>query len=128
MRISRQRERGRPRHPGILTPAEWQVAALAAAGLSNGEIAARRGVSVNTVRAQLASTLGKLEMTRRRELRGWEGLMVTERQANVILRCSFCGKTDTRVELLLAGPNGIHICDECVDACNRIIATARAAG
>lgn len=39
-----------------------------------------------------------------------------------ILRCSFCGKTDKQVHKLIAGPNGVYICDECVDLCDEILA------
>ena len=38
------------------------------------------------------------------------------------LHCSFCGKAAAEVEKLAAGPGGIHICDECVDACQAIMA------
>ena len=37
------------------------------------------------------------------------------------VRCSFCGKTQDQVRKLIAGPNGIYICDECVDICADII-------
>lgn len=37
--------------------------------------------------------------------------------------CSFCGKTEDKVKKLLAGPSGVCICDECVDACADIIKT-----
>lgn len=37
------------------------------------------------------------------------------------IRCSFCGKTQDQVRKLIAGPNGIYICDECVDVCADII-------
>ena len=37
------------------------------------------------------------------------------------LRCSFCGKTQNQVRKLFAGPNGVYICDECVDVCSEII-------
>jgi ClpX C4-type zinc finger len=30
-----------------------------------------------------------------------------------LARCSFCGKPDTKVDKLVAGP-GVHICNECV--------------
>lgn len=37
------------------------------------------------------------------------------------IRCSFCGKAQDQVRKLIAGPNGIYICDECVDICADII-------
>ena len=36
------------------------------------------------------------------------------------LLCSFCGKNQTEVKKLIAGPS-VFICDECVDLCNDII-------
>lgn len=36
------------------------------------------------------------------------------------LRCSFCGKSQTEVKKLIAGP-GAYICNECIDLCNDII-------
>ena len=36
------------------------------------------------------------------------------------VRCSFCGKTQSRVERLIAG-NGSFICDECIRLCMSII-------
>lgn len=38
------------------------------------------------------------------------------------IQCSFCGKTQDEVKKLVAGPNGVFICDECIDACYDIIA------
>lgn len=35
-------------------------------------------------------------------------------------RCSFCGKAQTEVKTLVAGP-GVFICDECVQLCRQII-------
>ncbi len=35
--------------------------------------------------------------------------------------CSFCGKPQEEVMKLIAGPNGIYICDECVEICSDII-------
>jgi ATP-dependent Clp protease ATP-binding subunit ClpX len=32
-------------------------------------------------------------------------------------RCSFCGRSDLEVEHLLAGPNGVFICNRCVERC-----------
>ena len=37
------------------------------------------------------------------------------------IRCSFCNKTQDQVRKLIAGPNGVYICDECVDICADII-------
>ena len=36
------------------------------------------------------------------------------------LSCSFCGKKQSQVKKLIAGPN-IYICNECVDLCNDIL-------
>ncbi len=38
-----------------------------------------------------------------------------------VLKCSFCGKADSQVRKLIAGPKGVYICDECVEICNDII-------
>ena len=35
--------------------------------------------------------------------------------------CSFCGKSEDKVNKLLAGPSGVCICDECVDTCVAIL-------
>ena len=36
-------------------------------------------------------------------------------------RCSFCGREEDRVFLLIEGPSGTHICDDCVEKCHRIV-------
>jgi ClpX C4-type zinc finger len=38
------------------------------------------------------------------------------------LYCSFCFKSQHQVKLLISGPTGIFICDECVDLCNECVA------
>ena len=38
------------------------------------------------------------------------------------LHCSFCGKPQDQVRKLIAGPNGVVICDECIDACREMLA------
>ena len=35
--------------------------------------------------------------------------------------CSFCGKTSDQVRRLLSGPNGVYICDECIELCSVIL-------
>jgi len=39
-----------------------------------------------------------------------------------IFLCSFCQKNKNDVRKLIAGPNDVFICDECVDLCNDILA------
>ena len=36
------------------------------------------------------------------------------------IRCSFCGKRETHVDRLIAGP-GVYICSECVQACSELL-------
>ena len=36
------------------------------------------------------------------------------------VRCSFCGKTQSQVKRLIAGPD-VNICDQCVEMCNSLI-------
>ena len=43
------------------------------------------------------------------------------------LRCSFCGKLQSEVEKLIAGPT-LYICNECVSICNEIIREGGEAG
>lgn len=38
-----------------------------------------------------------------------------------IMKCSFCGKSDSEVEQMVSGPNGIFICNDCIDICNEIL-------
>ena len=35
--------------------------------------------------------------------------------------CSFCGKSEDEVKKLLAGPNGVFICNECVKVCEDVL-------
>jgi ATP-dependent Clp protease ATP-binding subunit ClpX len=37
------------------------------------------------------------------------------------VKCSFCGKTQDQVKRLVAGPNDIFICNECIKLCDSII-------
>jgi ATP-dependent protease Clp ATPase subunit len=47
---------------------------------------------------------------------------------NIIMRkskkqiyvCSFCGKHQDQVRRLIAGPGGIYVCDECIDAFSKV--------
>ena len=46
--------------------------------------------------------------------------MASNRGDNQELHCSFCGKPQSQVRRLIAGPR-VYICDECVDMCSGII-------
>ena len=36
-------------------------------------------------------------------------------------RCSFCGKPKELAKKLIAGPDGVYICDECIDICKDVL-------
>jgi DNA-binding CsgD family transcriptional regulator len=65
------RRRGRPPYPDILTPRQWQVLALLREGLSNEQIAARLGISVDGVKFHVSEILSKLGVTSRNEAARW---------------------------------------------------------
>lgn len=72
--MSTTKDRGRPAHPDILTPAEWRVADGVRHGLTNPQIAARQGVGTDAVKFHVSNILGKLGMVSRAELRRWSGV------------------------------------------------------
>ena len=67
-----QRRRGRPRHPDILTPAEWRVLDELRAGGTNVEIAVRLGVSPDAVKFHISNMLAKLGLEDRQQLASWD--------------------------------------------------------
>jgi DNA-binding CsgD family transcriptional regulator/catechol 2,3-dioxygenase-like lactoylglutathione lyase family enzyme len=71
MKGDAKRGRGRPPHADLLTPAEWRTVHAAQHGMTNVEIARRRGVSVNAVKFHIANALAKLQLKNRRALRAW---------------------------------------------------------
>jgi DNA-binding CsgD family transcriptional regulator/catechol 2,3-dioxygenase-like lactoylglutathione lyase family enzyme len=72
--MTERKERGRPPHPDLLTPAEWRVAEAVRHGMSNPEIARRQGVGLDAVKYHVANALSKLGFSSRRELRQWDGV------------------------------------------------------
>ncbi len=46
--------------------------------------------------------------------------MATSKNAP-IRRCAFCGRTENEVNFLIPSPDGIYICDYCVEACAELI-------
>jgi DNA-binding CsgD family transcriptional regulator len=75
--------RGRPRHDDVLTPAEWRVAEAVRHGMTNPEIARRQQVSVEAVKYHVSNLLIKLGMSRRAQLRRWDGV---QRGSNLALK------------------------------------------
>ena len=65
------KRRGRPPHNDVLTATEWRVVHAVQHGLSNREIAARRGVSTDAVKYHVANAVAKLGLSGRRALRRW---------------------------------------------------------
>lgn len=47
--------------------------------------------------------------------------MAEKSQSNNGIYCAFCGKPKEMAKRLVAGPNGLFICDECLDLCNMIL-------
>jgi DNA-binding CsgD family transcriptional regulator/catechol 2,3-dioxygenase-like lactoylglutathione lyase family enzyme len=72
--MTTRRNRGRPPHDDVLTPAEWRVAEAVRHGLSNPAIAQRLGVSRDAVKYHLANILLKLALPGRTALRRWHGI------------------------------------------------------
>jgi DNA-binding CsgD family transcriptional regulator len=67
-----RRGRGRPPHPDILTPREWQVLDLIREGLTNEQIAQRLDVSLATAKYHVSEILTKLGLTSREEAAAWQ--------------------------------------------------------
>jgi DNA-binding CsgD family transcriptional regulator/catechol 2,3-dioxygenase-like lactoylglutathione lyase family enzyme len=67
------RPRGRPRHDDLLTPAEWRVVHAVRHGLSNAQIARRRGISLDAVKFHIRNAVEKLGLDGRQALKGWRG-------------------------------------------------------
>ena len=65
------KRRGRPPHDDILTPAEWKVAHAVQHGMTNRQIAERKGISRDAVKFHIGNVLAKLGLPDRRALRQW---------------------------------------------------------
>jgi DNA-binding CsgD family transcriptional regulator/catechol 2,3-dioxygenase-like lactoylglutathione lyase family enzyme len=69
--MSANTRRGRPPHDDILTPTEWQILHAVQHGMSNREIARRRGISLDAVKFHLDNVREKLRLDTRKSLRQW---------------------------------------------------------
>ncbi|WP_163507537.1 VOC family protein [Fodinicola acaciae] len=67
-------KRGRPAHPDVLTPAEWRTVDAVRHGLTNRQIAVRRGISLDAVKFHVANAVRKLGVADRAALRAWRGV------------------------------------------------------
>lgn len=70
---------GRPRHPDVLTPAEWRVLEELRKGGTNAEIAVRLGVSPDAVKYHISNMLGQLGLLDRHELGAWQPATTRDR-------------------------------------------------
>lgn len=67
------RQRGRPPHDDVLTPAEWRIVHFVRHGLTNRQIAERRGISLDAVKFHVANAVAKLGLRDRKALKFWTG-------------------------------------------------------
>ena len=72
--MNENRKRGRPKFDDILTPAEWRVVEGVRHGMSNRQIAEKRGISIDAVKYHVANAVQKLALNNRLELRNWTGI------------------------------------------------------
>jgi ATP-dependent Clp protease ATP-binding subunit ClpX len=47
--------------------------------------------------------------------------VATSKGRSNVQRCSFCGRDQDEVRRLIAGPDGVFICDECVGLCQEVL-------
>jgi len=69
--MAERTRRGRPPHADVLTPTEWRIVHAIQHGMSNREIARRRGISLDAVKYHVANALAKLQLANRQALRRW---------------------------------------------------------
>ncbi|HWU56400.1 MAG TPA: LuxR C-terminal-related transcriptional regulator [Rhizomicrobium sp.] len=89
-------KRGRPAHDDLLTPAEWRVVEAVRHGMSNRDIAIRRGISLDAVKFHVTNALEKLGLKNRTALRHWSG----------IAKSSALYSREVEMEALQLGPVG----------------------
>jgi len=70
--------RGRPRHPDVLTPRQWEVLTHVREGLTNEQIAERLGISRDGVKFHVSEIITKLGVRKRGEAAEWPGTPQSE--------------------------------------------------
>jgi DNA-binding CsgD family transcriptional regulator len=68
--------RGRPPHPDILTPREWEVLDLLRERLTNEQIAERLGITLDGAKYHVSEILSKLGVATREEAAAWTSARV----------------------------------------------------
>jgi DNA-binding CsgD family transcriptional regulator/catechol 2,3-dioxygenase-like lactoylglutathione lyase family enzyme len=63
--------RGRPPHDDALTPTEWEIVHAVQHGMTNREIAQRRGISVDAVKFHIENVRSKLNIESKHTLKQW---------------------------------------------------------
>lgn len=89
--LSAVNRRGRPPHPDVLTPAEWEIFHMVRHGMTNRRIAIQRGTTVDAVKFHLENIRLKLDVASRAELRQlrrqpgqqWEATMSAPAPASI---------------------------------------------
>ncbi len=56
-----------------------------------------------------------------------QGILERRREPSDQPRCSFCGRAESRIGRLIAGPL-VYICGECVELCNEVLEQGRRGG
>jgi len=69
--MSRRSGRGRPPYEDVLTPAEWRTVHAVQHGMTNREVARRRGISLDAVKFHVSNAIAKLGVGNRKALRQW---------------------------------------------------------
>ena len=64
-------QRGRPPHPDILTPRQWEVLALIRDGCTDQQIADRLGISLDGAKYHVSEILSRLGVETREEAAAW---------------------------------------------------------
>jgi DNA-binding CsgD family transcriptional regulator/catechol 2,3-dioxygenase-like lactoylglutathione lyase family enzyme len=94
--------RGRPAHDDLLTPAEWRVVEAVRHGMSNRDIAARRGISPDAVKFHVANALEKLGLKNRMALRHWRGIakssVLYSKEVEMVLQLGALGQIARKVK------------------------------
>jgi hypothetical protein len=93
---------------------------------ASSEEATRRAIQRFGAPEQIAGAFATHRQRWPARLRRWGALAVgrnpMSETPSSAFRCSFCGKSRDQVGRLIAGPNFVYICNECVALCNQILA------